>query len=39
VIVGTYSSIFIASPFALWWEEVAAKRRGVAPAAAKPTSI
>lgn len=39
VIVGTYSSIFIASPFALWWDEVAAKRRGTAPVAAKPTSI
>lgn len=26
VIIGTYSSIFIASPFALWWDEMANKR-------------
>jgi preprotein translocase SecF subunit len=39
VIVGTYSSIFIASPFALWWDEMAAKRRGATPLAAKPTSV
>lgn len=35
VIVGTYSSVFIASPFALWWDEQMAKRQGAAAAAAK----
>lgn len=37
VIVGTYSSIFIASPFALWWDDVATKRKGVE--APKPANI
>ena len=27
VVVGTYSSIYVASPFALLWEEVVGKRR------------
>lgn len=27
VVVGTYSSVFIASPFALWWDEKVAKRQ------------
>jgi preprotein translocase subunit SecF len=40
VIVGTYSSIFIASPFAMWWDEQVAKRRGDAPAAVqKPANV
>lgn len=30
VIVGTYSSVFIASPFALWWDEQIAKRQEAA---------
>ena len=30
VIVGTYSSVFIASPFALWWDEQVAKRQEAA---------
>lgn len=35
VIVGTYSSVFIASPFALWWDEKMAKRQEAAAAAVK----
>lgn len=27
VVVGTYSSVFIASPFTLWWDELLEKRR------------
>ena len=39
VVVGTYSSVYIASPFALLWEQVfpsAATRRGAKPGAARP---
>lgn len=42
VIVGTYSSIFIASPFAMWWDEAVAKRREAANAASsqqKPANV
>lgn len=35
VFVGTYSTVFIAGPFALWWDEVVAKRNEAAAAAAK----
>ena len=38
VIVGTYSSVFIASPFALWWDSVMAKRRE-ATATQKPANV
>ena len=30
IIIGTYSSIFVASPFALLWEEWSAKRNAAA---------
>jgi preprotein translocase subunit SecF len=34
IIIGTYSSIYIASPFMLWWENWRAKARGVTTAGA-----
>ena len=34
IIIGTYSSIYIASPFMLWWEEWRAKTRGTGVVAA-----
>jgi preprotein translocase subunit SecF len=34
ILIGTYSSIYIASPFMLWWEEWRAKKRSGSTAAA-----
>jgi preprotein translocase subunit SecF len=43
IIIGTYSSVYIASPFALLWEQVFgkernARREGTAPTGAKPAA-
>lgn len=38
IIIGTYSSIYIASPFMLWWERFRAKSRPSTVAAANSTS-
>jgi len=36
IIVGTYSSIFIASPILIWWRDWMEKRKPNTPAGAAP---